>query len=593
MNSFQLILDSRYRDKKNYPLVADFVSVINPQPSDNNSNQIYFEENLEGLAFQWIGGSSPTLSGKVQQIISSNSFLIDANQAVNIQNYYTGLLFTFVSTGETSLILSYDGTANVVLLDTSPSTTALSNIQTGNNGYTITNNSNSFGNNLFPLGLNIFYAVTTSTYVDTVYLQTGPSSQLYIQDVTKNWILPISAYVGDFRMIQTASPFPSFDLSDIFQIRYTGHLSTFLTSQSSRVGTVLSYSIVNDTFASSVTLTPGTVLYTAFDASSLPVQFIVTSVDTTRGTAALSLNDPGNQVSTSVSGTVLDLFQLVSSVYQPTGLTVSLQITTQYLVVPFTRGVQNFLRNLDRSSTNTKTYLYYPYFPPTGSSLQGQTIFERSYFIYSKFFVGSENVFVYATSFLVHIPDALVPAAVWMEVLPQKKITCGINVPLMSYQSPVCYEIRLVSLILPNQPVKGYSVLPSYFPFFFIELYQNQGIYSNQQVMYSNNPNTKKAVFFCPNGNPLNPTTSSFVIVRSWQRNIIKWVPTEDIYFRVSLPDGTTLNYEFEDSITNVVIQPSEIQPLVVIEDENSISRFTRNNITASFYFTMAPVSSS
>jgi len=107
--------------------------------------------------------------------------------------------------------------------------------------------------------------------------------------------------------------------------------------------------------------------------------------------------------------------------------------------------------------------------------------------------------------------------------------------------------VRLMFLSMPNQPIQGYNVLPSFFPYFILEVYNSSGLATPYQPIYSNNPNTTRATFMCQIANPRNQVTSTFLVVHSFQANILKWVPNDHIRFRIALPNGETLLFVNDD----------------------------------------------
>ena len=130
--------------------------------------------------------------------------------------------------------------------------------------------------------------------------------------------------------------------------------------------------------------------------------------------------------------------------------------------------------------------------------------------------------------------------------IQRRVITCAMNVPNWSFpQNPVCIKMSLDILILPNLHVKNYNKLLSFFPYVIVRLYNTDAAqYSRYGNMISNNLNSSNAQFICPIGNLQNPETIRFVEVTSSCIQMLKFDPTQNIYFEVLLPDGNTLEYE-------------------------------------------------
>ena len=189
--------------------------------------------------------------------------------------------------------------------------------------------------------------------------------------------------------------------------------------------------------------------------------------------------------------------------------------------------------------------LYVPYINPMGDALFTITSIQRE-------FVFFDN----NSAATITIGDPI-------ELMLYRKRPTGLTMPLVSYKQPLCYEVSLIHLILPNQPVFGFNVLPTFFPYLMVELYNTSSVGSNLGVLYSNNPNTEKVSFYCPVGNPRNPLIVSYLIVlSSTQVQTLSWAPTDNFFFRVLLPNGDTLKYEFDLDINEADIINGNVHSL-------------------------------
>lgn len=111
----------------------------------------------------------------------------------------------------------------------------------------------------------------------------------------------------------------------------------------------------------------------------------------------------------------------------------------------------------------------------------------------------------------------------------------------VSQNQMVCYEIKLVSLILPNIPLKNtIGGIIAFYPYIYVEFSNkidpNSG---NKGVIYSNNPNASRALFKVSIQDTNNPEKTSFIKLKGDGVQTIKFKPNDYLYFRVFLNDGT------------------------------------------------------
>jgi len=110
---------------------------------------------------------------------------------------------------------------------------------------------------------------------------------------------------------------------------------------------------------------------------------------------------------------------------------------------------------------------------------------------------------------------------------------------MVSQNEVVCYEIELISLILPNVTLTTGSRL-AFYPYVLVE-FQNisSPMNSSKNIIYSNNPNTTNALFICPINDTTNPLISSFVKIDSaGMTQTVKFKPNDSLRFKVYLPNG-------------------------------------------------------
>lgn len=109
------------------------------------------------------------------------------------------------------------------------------------------------------------------------------------------------------------------------------------------------------------------------------------------------------------------------------------------------------------------------------------------------------------------------------------------------------YELELLWLSVPNQVLDvGYGGTLDRYPYIYCSLYT--GITNTtQQVLYSNNPNTSKVVFKVP-VNEYFGDTSFITLKDSKAKQTIYFDPSQDLFFELTLPDGTVISFnEFDN----------------------------------------------
>jgi len=109
------------------------------------------------------------------------------------------------------------------------------------------------------------------------------------------------------------------------------------------------------------------------------------------------------------------------------------------------------------------------------------------------------------------------------------------------------YELELLWLSVPNQVLDvGYGGTLDRYPYIYCSLYT--GITNtSQQVLYSNNPNTSRVLFKVP-VNEYFGDTSFITLKDSKAKQTVYFDPSQDLFFELSLPDGTVISFnEFDN----------------------------------------------
>lgn len=148
----------------------------------------------------------------------------------------------------------------------------------------------------------------------------------------------------------------------------------------------------------------------------------------------------------------------------------------------------------------------------------------------------------------------------WFEILPfsyNNYSPVNYSGSLVSITNSVCYEIDLVTLILPNRELIT-GGLPAFLNYVYVELSNVSAAEKNgPNTIYSNNPNSNKAVFICPIKDTRNPLITSFLKVNaSGMKQTIKFKPTDTLHFRVYLPNGQLFITKIEENPLYINVNP-------------------------------------
>jgi hypothetical protein len=137
-----------------------------------------------------------------------------------------------------------------------------------------------------------------------------------------------------------------------------------------------------------------------------------------------------------------------------------------------------------------------------------------------------------------------------------------------SQENTTCYELSLSSVTLPNIPLETGSKI-SFYPYVYIVITNTTSpSKASEELIYSNNPKSDKAVFIAPVGLQVNPNTGTFLSLYSNMTQKIKFKPNDNLRFEVYLPDGSPFKTLLNDTYT-----PYPPDPRVQIEAIFSIVR--------------------
>jgi hypothetical protein len=124
---------------------------------------------------------------------------------------------------------------------------------------------------------------------------------------------------------------------------------------------------------------------------------------------------------------------------------------------------------------------------------------------------------------------------------------------LTSQQELVCYEIELLSLLMPTEILKsGIGGSISYYPYVYVEL--SNTCSQNRNIIYSNNPHSNKALFRVPvfdiQESPV------FTKIGGGMSQTIKFKPNDTLSFSVRLPTGDLIKAESTDNFSPALPNP-------------------------------------
>lgn len=147
------------------------------------------------------------------------------------------------------------------------------------------------------------------------------------------------------------------------------------------------------------------------------------------------------------------------------------------------------------------------------------------------------------------------------------------NGSMLSIYQTVCYSISLLSITLPNIPLKTGSRI-AFYPYVYVEFANaTTPNGASKQIIYSNNPNSDKALFIAPVTQLLQPEANTFITLSGGTMSqIIKFKPNDNLRFSVYLPDGSLFQTLDIDTLP-----PYSHQPNLQIDAVFSITRIDQS----------------
>lgn len=148
------------------------------------------------------------------------------------------------------------------------------------------------------------------------------------------------------------------------------------------------------------------------------------------------------------------------------------------------------------------------------------------------------------------------------------------NGSMLSIYQTVCYSISLLSITLPNVPLKTGSRI-AFYPYVYVEFANaTTPNGASSQIIYSNNPNSNRALFIAPVTQLLQPEANTFITLSGGSMTqTIKFKPNDNLRFSVYLPDGTLFQTLDIDTLP-----PYSHQPDLQIDAVFSITRMDQSS---------------
>ena len=527
-------LDSSFRNITSFPFPTEFEIQVNNTPPDRVSESdarcLYNTKNYILFSFRWIGNTTnpfinaPDASGdnkdsihiKFIPISSSTVLLIDPDFGVIKNDYFVGLVFVDSDSKMSSIVGSYETSARVLTLTDPLFQEYYDGCGIGDpvpellqkRGYLV-NTTYWYKKNLLILGSTNMLKTSISEFI----LAKGLNTNLYVENVTQNWISKIKSFAGPFRNVVLES-FPSYHYNDFWIVWQTPYRFRKDVFDPLFISAIQSWHIID----SSEGFCIGDVLTVD------QLTFSVSDVSKTGRVLELSLHSPGEGLQI---GQIIELIKDIDKIVVIRVIDVG--IVLQYTDLPpsICLKLSSFLIAI--LDTDQNNVFYYSILYHTNDLIYLDISTNDAIFLNDKVF-NKDRFITYFIAFYSYLPNIVAP------VIP--------------YQNPICYAVRILSITLPNKPVCGFNVLLADFPFVLVTLVnKNSAGGENIGTLISNIPATASpANFVCPIANIRNPDIIKFVVVSSNQVVNFKFTPNNTIFFRVSLPNGNLLKYNIEDN---------------------------------------------
>ncbi len=490
-NKFSLVIDSSFRTKRLYPISTKFQIPIN----DIVTNE-YLNSPLK--AFSWANNSFT----RIGTIIGGNqqNIILSTNLHIPFPNYYVGCILVLYDSSsniiESNYIIKYNDTDNIVTLkyplSSSISTNTVIHIE-------------------YPNSLTNPYTIQILGYDEKEIFE---YNNIYIYNYSKKWIRQIKV-INSLGLANLTEPIPITEYSpqDIFEIRTSPNIAQYPLNNSFE--SITHYNILPGQFEYEI----GSFVYIIPDNGGKRQIYKVITQN------VLSLVEYGGPFTLQESYPLYPFDEIITNN----------DILSTLIVLQTSYVIDAEENNIPDASSNV---IYFGLSTTTVFGFVESLVF-YNYRIDRQYIIIIDTV---VENSLTRPPIETTEYG----FIHRNVVTCSMNVPNWSFpQNPICMKISIDTLILPNLFVKNFNKLLSFFPYVIVRFYNTDAAqYSRYGNIISNNLNSSNAQFICPIGNLQNPDIIRFVEVSSDTIQYLKFDPTQNIYFEVLLPDGTTLEYQ-------------------------------------------------
>lgn len=522
-------LDSNFRDYKTYPYPTEFEINVNGKPP--NPERLAYRDDLRctnitaqfvRYAYRWIGKSNTnetpvskipndTYIANIIPVGPSSCLVIpdeENEQILKAPEYFLGTIFyygdqsanvigyrDFIVTLEVDIFTEYYG--NVMFTDIMSNLSQTDSLR--ETGYFI-NISNHQDKTLVLLG--------AAKFTDKSFLlqSTFPSISvnLFVENVTKNWYSKVKAVDKEGRSL-ILEEMPSFDADDFFIVwKQPGFLKDetqrppfFLgikrfTIQSSDSG-----------FKKNDWVQNGSVLMRVED------------VDSEGKITRLDILHPGQKQKVG---------PLTLQRYQRQFVTIDVLDLGSGIIMTSTQNGdllhKRYLLGIINMKYNQVLYFTIEERRPTVIYLLIDPVHLK---------IIDENIVQYGVVYCYYIS--------YETAFP------NLSLPMVPTHNPICANITLLSISIPNLPVCGYNILLAEFPYLLCSFGNStHSAMSNRNTVISNIPAVASSNFVLPVANVKNPLLT-FVHLTCRQTVTVKFTPKDTLLFRLMLPNGTLLKF--------------------------------------------------
>lgn len=589
-----LHIDSSFRNRIEYPNPADFVapygSTVGSNSIFNMTNPVTNELPVYNFVFprvppysrsiDFIHGTSPVPNSSLRITITSwnsNKVILSASEMNAIfgvsssskeQDFLQNLYFVYGTAAPYTLarIVSYDSLTYTLTLETP---VAL-NLSVANYGY-LYNDSH-----VTPTSISILLTGSLTSFQRNYVRRNA----LTLFNATRNQKRRVVMTADGMYLVNDTvdAGFTAWSVNDFYILfnhdPYIGRLTTFPD------GTYTSYTVGALSLTESSTGFPlhrRFPLYQLDDGLISPIEIVITSVDfqgrikewdvVARGYDILRGRSYFVQGVSPSGAPLYAVFEVVST-YQAFLVEGSVSVSANEFFTPLV-----FTPLFHHANMFVNDEIVYNIFPTVYDSYdtlatlpydQLQNITGSSMVYGFEPFPGGHTM-VYTTAYDDDVNQLLTVSYgnTWWTSVILSTMTTDMFVPLnysgttVSQDQLVCYEIELVSLILPNLELNTTRVLTSFYPYIFVELSNNNSFSRNVNALYTNNQYGQSALFAVPISDVNSPETSQFLNLNNARSIVtVKFKPNDALHFRVFLTNGETFTPYLKDTIPPMIPNP-------------------------------------